>query len=178
MTIRQFQKKHLQEMVKLYSQSYTTPKKKVSMKMALWTINYCLKISPEFCFEAVSNSGECLGAIFCRRDSSYLDPVYYIESVQVRDKSKGKGIGSILVASVIKKAKQVGAKTIYIDFDSRTQHLAKWYLGFGFKPAKRSVYDLEIRKKEAPMASQQWLDFTRRKSAWKPRSHHPATAPK
>jgi ribosomal-protein-alanine N-acetyltransferase len=140
MKIEIFEKKNTEEMVKLYMKVYGAERERAEK-----VIHYSLSESPEFCFEALSEEGECAGAVFVHIDPTWEGKALYIETIQVKPEYQKKGIGSRLLKRVIEQAKKEEATSVFFSMDNNNRKQREWYESFGFKPTKWICYSAEIQ---------------------------------
>ncbi len=142
--ILKFQKKFLPQMVRLYCDVYSSSSKKVTKEMGNWTLSYCLKISPDFCLMTTDADGQCLGAVFSRRDLSYVGRTYYVETIQVEKKFRNLGVAQALMTALVRECKEKKIDKLYLDFDNGNKKLKYLYSKLGFKDTGWVVYDMSL----------------------------------
>ncbi len=57
----------------------------------------------------------------------------HITNIAVRKEDRGKGIGKLLMATLIMKARELGAKSMTLEVKSTNEKAIKMYLDFGFR---------------------------------------------
>lgn len=121
MKIRTATLKDKKEISELYYQLYPEKKKKIIPIKKFDAKNFLL----------VAEEGkEIIGFIWGNFISYGIDKFGYIEELFVKEKFRGKGIGTALVKTIIKKFKKLKAAALFVTTDRET---AKFYKKLGFK---------------------------------------------
>ncbi|HCC06402.1 TPA: hypothetical protein DEP94_03550 [Candidatus Nomurabacteria bacterium] len=89
--------------------------------------------SPEFCYMSVDENDEFLGGIFCKVGPNNKESSLILESLQVLDKYRNKGVGTALLHHVINKAQEKGITNISMLSPTQNEFPMSWYKKMGFK---------------------------------------------
>ena len=87
----------------------------------------------DFCFMALNKDEELLGAIFCKIGPSKTGDLLIIESLQVIDEYRNKGVGTALLKHAINKACEINILNIGMMSPVKNQFPISWYKKIGFE---------------------------------------------
>ncbi len=141
MKIVSFNEKYLAEMARLYIDEYSVSGYEWDLKT---TKEYLLrngKEFPEYCFAAVDEKENCLGAIFCRINPYYTGTMLFVDALQVKKECREQGVGRALLKKVIEKAKQEGILGIHFLASDRKDFPKSWYEKISFKKSGWVEYE-------------------------------------
>lgn len=130
-----FEEKWLEEMTELFSSSYQDPGYEwdVPTSRKYLQNSYCPEFA-KFCFAAVNDKGECLGAIFCNIDAYETGNFLYISQIQVKPEFRRLGIARSLMKKAMRAGKESGCKGTHLLTDSR-KFTTKFYESLGYDPS-------------------------------------------
>lgn len=89
--------------------------------------------SPDFCFMAINEDKEILGAIFSKIGPSKSGNMLVIESLQVLNKYRNNGVGKSLLKHIVKEASKNHILNISMLSPEKNDFPSSWYERIGFK---------------------------------------------
>jgi len=144
--IQQFDKKHLDEAVKLFMDDYSSEDFRYSDQEARNWISSDLESNPELCFEAVDQDGNFLGAQFCYENKHSTTKSIRLDSLHVKPEFRQHGVGKLLMKHVLEFAKINDFKLISLMADETKEFPKNWYEKVGFKPTGWVEYLSDINE--------------------------------
>lgn len=141
MKIISFDEKYLEEMAKLYIEEYSVPGYEWDLKTTKEYLMRNVEESPQYCFVAVDDKDDCLGAIFCRIDPYFTGTMLFVDALQVKKGYRGQGVGKALLKKVVEKAKKKNINGIHFLASARRDFPKNWYTKMGFKPSGWVEYE-------------------------------------
>jgi GNAT superfamily N-acetyltransferase len=76
----------------------------------------------------------------------HCGPVAWLEEVYVTPPSRQRGIGTALMAAVLKRSREAGIVAIDLEVDARQSRAITFYQQMGFRPLDRSRWVRELKK--------------------------------
>jgi len=144
MKILDFTDEYLDDMSQLFMEVYTEPGYEWDMETAKKYLERDYKYFPEYCFVAVDDYDECMGAVFCSIDPYYKGKLLFIDSMQVKEKFRRQGVGKSLLKKVIETARDNGVSGVHFLADARIDYPKEWYERLGFETTGWTEYEAEI----------------------------------
>lgn len=132
--IQRFDKKNLQKAVDLYITDYLSEEFRYTDQEASNWINADLNESPDYCLEAVINSGVFLGFLIAYVNKHSTGNSLRIDSINIGLEYRSLGIGKKLIKEVVSIANSNGIKRISLLADGNTDFPRLWYEKIGFRP--------------------------------------------
>jgi N-acetylglutamate synthase-like GNAT family acetyltransferase len=99
---------------------------------------------PEYCFIAVDDNDSYIGGIFCRLDPYYNGYLLFVDSLQVVESWRKKGVAKELFKKVAHVAKQSHINGIHLLADGREGFPRSWYQKMGFKETGWIEYEVNF----------------------------------
>lgn len=145
MRIVKFDKKYVDDMAKLFTESFSEKdiKHTWSVDVAKKNLETYYKYFGDYCFMALDNN-ECSGAIFCLTNPYYKGTMLLVVTIIVKKKYRKKGVAKVLFERIIEKCKQDKMLGIKLMANSREKFPCSWYKDMGFKKSGWIEYELFI----------------------------------
>jgi N-acetylglutamate synthase-like GNAT family acetyltransferase len=144
MKIVPFENQYLEEMAQFFVQEYS----EIDRKWDLVTTRKYLKRNsdnfPQYCFVAIDDQNNCLGAIFGRLDPYYTSNMLLIDSLQVKKEYRQQGIARKLIKTIFNVAKKDNIVGVHLLADAREGFPKNWYTKMGFELTGWTEYEVEI----------------------------------
>ena len=142
MRIVKFNKIYINEMAKLFAESFSESdlQHTWTVKTAKNNLKTYYKYFGEYCFMAVEKK-ECLGSIFCLTNPYFQGTMLLVIAIIVKPEHRKKGVGKALMKKVFEKGKKKGLIGIKLMADSRKAFLRNWYKKIGFKESGWTEYE-------------------------------------
>lgn len=133
--------KSVASFVREYSEA---PERKWNLATAQNYLKRNIEAFSEFCWAAVNEKDEFLGAIFCRLDPYYESQYLFLDSIIVEPNSRNQGIAKTLLQKVVIVAKSHGVSGIHKLIDDRKGFPKDWYEKLGFRSTGWIEYEVKI----------------------------------
>lgn len=134
---------YLEEMALLFVEVYSEKGAEWNIEKAKEYLEKDYKNYPEYCFIALDENGECVGGIFCRVDPYYKGDYLFVDTIQVKEKFRGKGVAKLLFKKVIRVAKEKRIQGVHLLADQRKNFPRNWYHRIGFEPSGWIEYEVK-----------------------------------
>jgi len=130
--IKQFDKKYLDEMAKVFVDSFSSQKYPIETEWAIRYISYNLEMSPDLCLMALDDNGVCLGAMFSREEPFFRGNSINLDFVLVKKEFRKKGVAKTLFKKVLELAKEKDLKIAHGLAEGGNKFPISWYKRLGF----------------------------------------------
>ncbi len=146
MKIKKLESKYLDDMAELFVAEYSEDAegRKWDKAKAKEYLKRNVSEYPAYNLEALTDDGELMGAIFCGLRPYYTHNALSIDSIQIKEEYRNKGVGKGLFAAVLDIAKKNGIKKAHLLADGRTDFPKSWYERIGFRPTGWVEYEAEV----------------------------------
>lgn len=127
--IKKFHLNHLNEIVDSFTEFFTDWSKEEASQYLL----QAHKQNPEYCFTALNEKKEILGAVFCKIGPYSNGYMLIIESLQVKKDFRKIGVGKKLMEKVINSARAANISRVGMLTPKKNNFPLTWYKKLGFK---------------------------------------------
>ncbi|MFW5703062.1 MAG: GNAT family N-acetyltransferase [Candidatus Dojkabacteria bacterium] len=139
-----YEEKYEDDIVELFLDSYHEPGYEWDYGVAKKYLRHNFEDYPDYNFVAVDDNGDHIGSVVCSVKHYYKGKVLFVESLQVMEEYRGKGVGKKLLSEVVQLAKKDGLTHIQFLADGGRDFPRKWYEDLGFLPTNWIEYEANI----------------------------------
>lgn len=147
MQVIKFNHKYLDQMAKLFTKSFSEDnnKHKWSFEKAKENLETYINYFGDYCFMALNDNKECMGAIFCLKNPYYAGDMLLIIAIIVEEKFRDQKVGSALMRQAFEVAKKENLLGLRLSADSRKEFPRKWYEKMGFMQTNWVEYEIFVK---------------------------------
>lgn len=144
MRIVPFNETYLRTMSAIFVEEYSEKEIEWDIQTALKYFKRYIDDFPYYCFVAISEKDEFLGGICCRVDPYYRGTYLFVESLEVAEDQRGKGVATLLFKTLVERAKKKGIDGIYFIADKRKEFPRSWFIKLGFEESGWIEYEAKL----------------------------------
>lgn len=144
MKIEKFDAKHAEEMAELFAKTYSVPGYEWDTKTSRGYLERDYKYYPDYCYMALDDDSKIMGAVFCMVDPYFKSKMLLVDSIQVKEKYRKRGVAKKLLLTVFEKAKSEKFHGVHFLVDETLDFPRGWYEKLGFKKSSWVEYEADM----------------------------------